>query len=157
MQPIATFELDVECSIETAFQFLSNMENFGTWFPEVISIVAKDKVPHRKVGKVYLEQVKVPLKGEVSIPIAVANCQPNTMFQTQGAYPPVLPQMTVKLHSKSDTVTHIHWTMVSRNNGLLFRFTLLPLVRAMMRKRARLAKENLNTHLQQLALARANS
>ncbi|MGJ8529968.1 SRPBCC family protein [Maritalea sp.] len=140
MQSIASFDLEVERTPTEVFDFISNMENFGEWFPGVVSIVSKDQMAHQKVGKVYFESVQEPFKGKVTIPITVVACQPNEMFQTQGEYPPLWPQMTVELTKIDKGCTRISWAMESRNDNIFFRFTLLLIVKRIMRKRAQIAK-----------------
>lgn len=133
---VAEFSATVPKPIEEVFEFLSNMENFGLWFPAVVQIQAADDRPPATVGKHYLETVAVPLKGEQQIVITVVEAQNPTRFVTEGNFAPLLPRMTITLVSQAEQCTKVHWQMQSRNHSLAFRMLLLPLVRAVMSKRA---------------------
>lgn len=149
MQPIAHEAIDIDRPIEEVFAFVSNMENFGRWFPGVLSIVSKDDAPHGAIGKVYLERVRLPFKGESLIPVEVVACEAGELFQTQGAFPPLMPQMTVRCSRTEGGGARVDWRMESRNDGLLFRMTLLPVIRGALRKRAAIGVRALKELLEQ--------
>ncbi|MBV1886800.1 MAG: SRPBCC family protein [Parvibaculaceae bacterium] len=151
MQRIASENLVIECPIDEVFHYISNMENFASWFPSVKSILSKDEAPLGEVGKIYLEQVSAPFKGDVTIPITVVTCRPNVMFQTHGDYPPLMPQMTISLKNTPSSATFIDWSMASRNDKLAFRMTMLPLARIVMKKRAKVGLANLKSLLERKA------
>lgn len=148
MRLIASMNLTVDRPIAEVFDYVSDMENFGDWFPGVISVASKDETAHRQVGKVYIEKVRKPLGGEVDIPLAVVSCKMNEEFQTEGKYPPIWPRMTVRFAKTPDDATRISWRMESRNDGLWFRLTLLPLVRRIMHRRAGIASRRLKAVLE---------
>ena len=79
---------DVKVSINRTnadiFDYVSNMEKFGEWFPGVISITSDDGVAHGEVDKKYLETVKVPLVGLKQISISVVDSQYGHFFVTEG-------------------------------------------------------------------------
>jgi len=151
MPKLADMELVTACPEGAAFRYLCNMENFGAWFPGVLSITSPDATPHGQVGKTYHERVRMPFRGEVTIPLTVTTCEEGRLFRTQGALRPLLPEMTITLCPTDGARTRIAWRMDSRNESALFRVTLLPLARRVMARRAGVARERLRARLEELA------
>ena len=140
---VAEFTVQVKRPIEVVYAFLANMENFGMWFPAVLSIESDNDLAHGVTGKQYLEDVRVPLKGTQRIPLVVVEAVAPTRFATEGDFPPLLPRMSIELHSQNSGQTEIEWRMQSRNSSRLFRAVLLPVVRVVMRRRAAQASQAL--------------
>lgn len=134
--------------IQVVFQFVINMKNFRLWFPEVVNIVSGNSLEHGVVGKVYLETVKVPFRGEKQISLNVVGAEKNKIFITEGNFYPLLPKMIVKFSEISPQGTSLTWSMQSRNNNLAFKFLLLPLFRRIMIKRAAIGVQNLKVMLE---------
>ncbi|MBF0227545.1 MAG: hypothetical protein HQK76_19030 [Desulfobacterales bacterium] len=53
-------KIEIDRSINEVYDFVTNMENFGKWFPEVIEIKSQNNLEHAVVGKRYIETVKDP-------------------------------------------------------------------------------------------------
>jgi hypothetical protein len=138
----------IYCNVETAFAYVANMENFGKWFPEVRSIVSANALPHAVKGKEYLETFVSSKGKERQIRLRVQEVDANTLFLTEGEYSPLLPRMEVTFASQGDHACTVTWRMYSRNNGVIARFTLLPLVRRVIRKRAVIGMARLKEKLE---------
>lgn len=135
MIKLASFTLLTETAMESSFNYLSDMTNFGAWFPEVIRIVEKDSA-EIGVGKTWLEDVKVPGKGIQPVAVSVADYQPSTFFATEGDLDGIQPRMEIRLSIAPSGRTKIDWAFYSRNTNWTFRL-LSPLLRTVMGKRAR--------------------
>jgi len=124
------------------------LENFGEWFPQVRSIVSANSLPHAHIDKEYLEVVAGPNGKERQLLVRVKQVKPNLLFVTEGDYPPLLPRMEVTFHPQGIESCIVTWRMYSRNNSLLARFTLLPLARRVIRKRAAVGVARLKKNLE---------
>ena len=146
MQLLTENRVSIACSVSSAFAYVTNMENFGEWFPKVRSIVSVDTQPHATLGKRYAETVSTP-RGERKILLRVKTVEPDRLFVTEGDYPPLLPRMEIEFepHSAGCTVT---WRMFSRNGGLLARFIWLRVARRIIRERATVGVAQLKQQLE---------
>jgi len=148
MDPLAEQRIDIERPVEVAFAYLTNMERFGEWFPQVIAIESSNELAHGEVGKEYLETVAVPLRGQRKIRLSVREALANKRFVTEGKFPPLLPRMEVEFAERTAGACSVTWRMYSRNRGALARLTLLPLARSVLRKRAQLGARRLKANLE---------
>src|SRR5690606_4594622 len=87
---LAKTETRIATSASEAYRLLSNMERFGEWFPEVISITSVNDKCHGEPGKKYLETVSIPLLGERKIELCVTESIENQRFVTEGNLIPLL-------------------------------------------------------------------
>lgn len=138
----------IEQSIDKVYEYVTDMENFGDWFPGVIKITSQNKLKHGEVGKKYLETVKDPFRGKVEILIEVKKALTNSYFVTEGEYPPLLPKMSVQFSGKQNNSTEISWSMESRSNNMLIQILIIPLARIIMKKRAKSGIINLKRKLE---------
>lgn len=145
MIKLASFTLLTEAAMEPSFQYLSDMTNFGDWFPEVIRIVEKEP-GDIDVGKTWLEDVKVPGKGVQPVAVTVVDYQPSGFFATEGDLDGIQPRMEIHLSQAPSGRTKIDWAFYSRNTRWTFKL-LAPLLRAVMGKRARQGQLNLAAKL----------
>ena len=145
MEKLASFEIDTNINKEECFIYLSNMDNFENWFPEVVEIVSKNKEPIG-VGKQYLETVKIPLIGSKKITLTVKNFEQYSQFSTEGNLAPLLPRMEIFVSNNSNGKTKINWAFYSRNSSKLFKL-FVPLFRYVMTKRAKIAAVKLKVVL----------
>lgn len=147
MNTIAEHSVEINNNIEAVFSYVSDMENFGEWFPEVVKITAVNSQNHESLGKMYRETVKVPTQGEKEVTIKVVEFNKNKKFVTEGDLFPLLPKMTVLFTSLEDNKSLVNWKMQSRNNKLFFRLLLLPMIKSLMTKRAKRGLSNLKGKL----------
>lgn len=145
MEKIASFEIETSANREDCFKYLSNMENFGSWFPGVLAIVGKNK-DSISVGKQYIEAVKVPLVGEKKVTLTVKEYDADSRFSTEGSMALLLPRMEIFVSNSSKDQVKITWSFYSRNSNGYFKI-IAPLFRAVMGKRAKNASENLKAVL----------
>lgn len=145
MIKLASFTLLTETPIEPSFNYLSDMTNFGDWFPEVIRIVEKDSAEIGP-GKTWLEDVKVPGKGIQPVSVSVVDYEPAHIFTTEGDLDGIQPRMEIRLSIAPSGRTKIDWAFYSRNNRWIFRL-LAPLLRSVMGKRSRQAQRQLQYKL----------
>ncbi|MDX8365516.1 SRPBCC family protein [Cytobacillus sp. IB215665] len=148
MFQLAESKIVINKHIGDVFLYITNMENFGQWFPKVIKVKLSTDKTVGEVGKVYLETVKMPLKGKVDISIEVKEFVKNKRFVTEGDLNPIFPRMTVLLKEKENMVTHVIWRMESRNKGLLIKTFLLTFIKGIMQRRATQGLLNLKNVLE---------
>lgn len=130
------------------FGYVSNMEKFGEWFPGVISIASANALNHGQQGKEYLETVSVPLRGMRKVKLGVREVRGQRFFATEGLFPPLMPRMEIELHETGPSSCELTWRMFSRSNSRIVRYTLLPLARRVMDKRAFLGVAALKKRLE---------
>jgi uncharacterized protein YndB with AHSA1/START domain len=110
-------EIMINANVCSVFAFVTNMENYGKWFPGVIAMQAGNDLAHAQVGKQYLETVNFP-DGEAQLLIEVKAAELNRRFVTQSdSFAKLLPQMTVTF-SDFDGQCLLHWHFASRNPDL---------------------------------------
>jgi len=136
MHLLAENTVEIACPVTAAYQYASNLEHFGQWFPRVVAIRPANDLAHGEPGKVYLETVVIPLRGKRAIKIVVREAEHNRLLVTEGAFPPLLPRMQMQFRALSDQSCEVRWQMFSRNRGVLARLTLIPLARRLVRQRA---------------------
>ena len=134
--------------VEATYQYATNMERFGEWFPGVLSIESANTLRHAQPGKEYLETVTVPLRGKRQNELSVKEAQTNERFVTEGAIPPLLPRMEIIFQATSADSCDVTWRMFSRSDSFLVKATLLPLAKSVMRKRAAIGIRQLKQNLE---------
>ncbi len=143
---------DIGCPVATAYRYATNMERFGDWFPGVLSIASANDGPHATVGKEYRETAHIPLRGERKIRVVVREARMNEFFATEGHLPPLFPRMEISFEATGANSCRITWRMFSRSKSSIARFTLLPLARATLAKRAAAGMSSLKRILEDRAL-----
>jgi hypothetical protein len=78
------------------------VENFGEWFPGVVTIASSNALKHGQPGKQYLETVLVPLRGTRKITLEVREGE---FFAIEGRFPPLMPRMEMELR-ETEVTTH---------------------------------------------------
>lgn len=130
--------IHIQQPTSVVFGYVSNMEKFGEWFPGVISIASANALDHGQQGKEYLETVSLPLRGTRKVKLEVREVRRDQFFATEGLFPPLMPRMEIELHETGPSSCELTWRMFSRSNSRIVRYTLLPLARRVMDKRASL-------------------
>lgn len=130
-------EININISIHKVFAFVSNMENFKLWFPEVLDIVSENNLEHATIGKTYLEIVNLPPHGEQKLKIEVKKVENPVLYVTESEYEPLLPRMTIKLKKENENHTTINWRMESRNIDEDFKINMLPNFKTVLNDRAK--------------------
>ncbi|HEY0844283.1 MAG TPA: SRPBCC family protein [Noviherbaspirillum sp.] len=148
MHLLAEESIRINRAASEVFEYVTNMEHFGDWFPGVLAIESANRHAHGQVGKEYREKVSVPLRGERKVRIVVCEARTNSFFATEGHFPPVMPRMELAFSQEAGNACTVTWKMFSRNKGLLFRLSMLPLARNIMRKRAAAGMKRLKTRLE---------
>lgn len=148
MHLLAESTTDIACPVQAAYQYATNLERFGEWFPGVVAIESANSLSHAEPGKEYLETVAVPLRGQRKIKIVVKEAERDKSLVTEGAFPPLLPRMQMQFKALTADSCQVQWQMFSRNNGLLAKLTIIPLARGVMRKRAAVALAALKRRLE---------
>lgn len=145
---LAQTETSVRATAAQAFLVLSNMERFQEWFPGVVSIESGNGLRHGELGKKYLETVVVPLMGKRKVTLTVVDAVENQRFVTEGDFRPLLPRMEISISETTQHQIRVHWAMYSRSRHWAVRLLILPMVRAVMQKRAHVAAKRLKTLLE---------
>lgn len=148
MHLLAEENISINRNVSVVFDYVTNMERFGDWFPGVLAIESANNGSHGEVGKEYLETVSVPLRGKRKVRIVVRDLRQNAFFATEGKLPPLMPRMEVVFSRGNADACNVTWRMFSRNSGWLFRLTLLPLARRVMKKRAKAGMKKLKEKLE---------
>lgn len=138
MHLLAEKTVHIQQNVLDVFAYVSNMENFGEWFPGVISIASSNALDHGQPGKQYLETVLVPLRGTRQITLDVREVREGEFFATEGRFPPLMPRMEMGLRSADANSCELTWRMFSRSDNLIVKYTLLPLAKRLVKKRAAL-------------------
>ncbi len=138
MHLLAEKSVHIQRPALAVFSYVSNMEKLGEWFPGVIAIESLNTLDHGQPGKKYLETVSVPLRGTRKITLEVREVQGHRFFATEGRFPPLLPRTEITLAETGMYSCELTWRMFSRSRQLIARYTLLPLARRVMAKRAAL-------------------
>lgn len=129
--------ISVRRAAHEVFAYVSNMERFGEWFPDVVSITSSDGLPHGEVGKVYLETVRVPFRGKREIALQVREARAPHFFATEGHLRPLLPRMEISITATAPDACTLSWSMFSRSHSTLgMRWVVLPMARLVMERRA---------------------
>jgi len=148
MYLLATASVDIECSRETVFDYVANLTHFADWFPGVLEVRPRDQLPLATVGKQYEETVLMPLRGRRSVVIRVAEVDPPRRFVTEGALAILMPRMEVEFLDAGSNACRMQWRMLSRSIAPISRWTILPLARLTMQKRADAAMRRLKMKLE---------
>jgi hypothetical protein len=148
MHLLAESTARIACPVSVAYQYTTNLERFGEWFPGVVAIESANGLPHGESGKEYLETVSVPLRGQRKIRLVVKEAERDASLVTEGAFPPLLPRMHIRFKALTNDSCQVQWQMFSRNEGLLARLTIIPLARGVMRRRAAVGLEALKKKLE---------
>lgn len=114
---LAEKTITLNYAVAEAFYYLTNMENYGAWFPGVIQIESADQQAHATVGKRYQERLELP-DGEVSLIIEVKECLSDAVFYTEGELHPLFPAMKMQFQSVDETTTQFHLSYYTRNPEL---------------------------------------
>ena len=148
MHLLAEGTAEIACPVSAAYQYAANLERFGDWFPGVIAIESANGLPHGQSGKEYLETVTVPLRGERKIKLVVKEAEHDSCLVTEGAFPPLLPRMQMRFAALTADSCQVQWQMYSRNKGHNAQFTIIPLDRGVLRRRAAVGLANLKRRLE---------
>ncbi|WP_437688542.1 SRPBCC family protein [Sorangium sp. So ce176] len=133
---LAQGSVEIRRPLDETFAYVSNMENFPIWFPGVATMRELDTLEHGQVGKRYRETVRMPFGRTGTIDIEVKEARVGERLLTEGEGF-LLPRMSVDFAALSDDSTRVAWRMVSRNQRWWFRWLVVPLLRRVMRGRAR--------------------
>jgi hypothetical protein len=148
MHLLAEKTVHIQQNALDVFAYVSNMENFGDWFPGVISIESSNALDHGQPGKQYLETVLVPLRGRRQITLEVREVREGHFFATEGRLPPLMPRMEIELRGVAAGSCDLTWRMFSRSDNAIVKYALLPLAKRLMEKRAALGVAALKKHME---------
>ena len=148
MQLVTEQTITIARSVEAAYQYATNLENFAEWFPGVLSIESANTLEHAQRGKEYLETVAAPFRGKRKIKISVKDAQSNKVFVTEGEFSPLMPRMEIIFQATGSDSCGVTWRMFSRNDSFLFKITLLYLFKSVMYKRAAIGIRRLQKKLE---------
>ncbi|MEH6791622.1 SRPBCC family protein [Parasphingorhabdus sp.] len=124
---LADHRVLIEAPITSVFDFLANHENYALWYPNVISIISANPLPHGHVGKIYQEDIRLPTRRVQQINITVVESRSPNLFVTEGDFVPLHPRMEVHLSEQASGETMLHWRFYSRSQSTIGRW-LIPLL-----------------------------
>ena len=143
MYLLASSVVTIACARTKTFEYAADLENFAHWFPGVIGIVAHDELSFATPGKQYVETVAVPLRGNRTVMIRVVDASTPMRVVTEGDLPLLLPRMEIEFQDVGGNSCEVRWRMLSRNENVLVRYTVLPLAGWLMGRRAATGLRNL--------------
>ena len=146
--PLVDATLTINRPILEVFDFLSNHENYARWFPDVVSIISVNDLPHGSVGKVYSEIIKLPT-GRRHITIDVVESQSPAVFVTEGNFPPLHPRMEVRLFEKSARESILNWKFYSRSQSAFGRLIVGALIKKSVVKQSERGLKRLKIFLEE--------
>lgn len=114
---LAEVTVTVNSPINTFFEYVTNMENYGEWFPGVASIASHNELPHGSIGKTYQEKIAMP-GGEASLVIEVKKSRLNESFYTEGDLDPLFPAMLMDFKGETPQSTSFSLKYFSRSEVL---------------------------------------
>jgi len=133
--------------LDEVFAVTSNFDIYPTWFPGVERFTPVDALPPETVGKTYREVAKA-LGRETIITTEVVAYEPGRRVAVHADLKPALPAVEILFSPVDAESTRVLWRMSARNTSLWFRLTGRPLMRAVMRRRADQAMQNLTRLLE---------
>ena len=142
---LAEKKMQIDQSSEHIFAYVTNMENYGDWFPGVVSVKSFNDLPHATVGKRYQELLVLP-EGEVNLVIEVKDCEKNIRFYTEGDLTPLLPAMLMEFTSLAPDKTEFNLRYFTRNTDLEPTDELIESLRLNLLGRIHDAETNLKQH-----------
>jgi hypothetical protein len=92
--------------------------------------------------------VHIPLRGPRKIRVVVKEARSDEFFATEGRLPPLWPRMEIAFEATSANSCKITWRMFSRSQSPIARFTVLPLAKAVIAKKAATAMTSLKRTLE---------
>lgn len=143
MRLLAAASTELPAPAAEVFGYISDLRNFGDWFPGVLAIAATHADGTPGAGAAYLETVQLPLKRRRQVRIEVVEFAAGQRLVTESPWAPIWPRMQIELRSLGDTACAVDWRMYSRSRSVLVRALLLPLASRMMRPRAQQAMRRL--------------
>ncbi|MGJ8682474.1 hypothetical protein [Paraglaciecola sp.] len=140
----------ISVPVNTVFNYVTNMDYYGDWFPGVQGIKSKNSLPHASVGKTYSETLLLP-DGEHELTIEVVKCETNQFFLTKGNLTGVLPQMTIKFEADEENKSRIELQYHSRSSTLTESSDIIVALKKDLTDRASKGISNLQTILEEKA------
>jgi len=147
--PLVDETLTINRPVIEVFDFLSNHENYALWFPDVVSIVSVNDLPHGSVGKVYSELLKLPAGRTRHITINVVESQSPAVLVTEGNFPPLHPRMEVRLFEKSAQESILNWKFYSRSQSAFGRLIVGALIKKSVAKQSQRGLKRLKNLLEE--------
>ena len=142
MIELAQAQVTLSGPLSHFFDFVTNMENYGEWFPGVIAVKSANDLPPSQIGKTYAETLNFP-EGEFSLKLTVVECELNRIFVTQGDLVGLLPQMTMKFIPLDEAQFRFDLSYHSRNDELEKNQEMLHSLKRDIQNRANTAMDKL--------------
>ncbi|OZG74443.1 hypothetical protein BTA51_05390 [Hahella sp. CCB-MM4] len=125
------------------YQYVTNMENYGEWFPGVVEIASLNALEPGEIGKQYVETLELPI-GKAHLTIEVVEAIPGCIFITKGDLQPLLPRMEMRFYPESESECRFQLSYYSRNDGLQETGDIIATLREDLSKRIEKAMKNLH-------------
>ncbi len=141
-------------AVEQVFPYVTNMENYGEWFPGVLTIESVDPQEHGNIGKRYKETLAMPT-GNATLLIEVKDCVPGKRFYTEGDLDPVFPAMKMlfeeseRNEESTEKSTTFYLSYYSRNSDLSEDDGMIKALRENLSTRIEVAAVNLKVSLRE--------
>ena len=155
MHPLAEQSVEIACPVAAVYDYATNLEHLGEWFPGVIGVASADDRAHASVGKTYRETVEVPGRGRVEVGIHVREARPDAWLATEGDLAPLLPRMEMHFAALTPRSCRLTWRIGSRHPGddQAVRTALWPAASRLLSQRAVEGLARLKQRLEQRAPA----
>jgi len=148
MNLLCETSIEIRCVLPDTFNYITDLDNFNKWFPEVIEFESIDDKPIGTIGKQYSEKLYIEAGVEEQITVEVIDFVQNQRLVTQSELHPILPRMTIVFSKVDQDHTKIVWRMDSRNTEENYVKETLPVVQNIISERATIALNNLKRILE---------
>ena len=147
MHTLAEASTRIDSSAREVYRYVADMEQFGEWFPGVLSVTSADALAPGVIGKRYVELVRVPITGLRHVELTVKEAREGEWFVTEGALAGLLPRMEVGFEAQGSGSCRVSWKMQSRNDRW-WAHLMLPFARRTLALRATVAMQRLKVRLE---------
>lgn len=110
--------IKVKASLEESFLYFADLNNYASWFPEVVEMKEIDNSPISKINKAYEEKVILDDSGNSTfITVQLKEFIENRRIITRAEFMPLLPQMTISCKTLDSQSVSIDFKFESRSKN----------------------------------------
>ncbi|WP_420547834.1 SRPBCC family protein [Curvivirga sp.] len=143
MHRLAQESICLNAALPEVFKYVTDLNNFSEWFPEVQEFKETHSSPAGTIGKTYAEKVFLEGDTATEIIVEVVEYVEDEKIVTQAEFNPLLPRMEINFIPVNTTITEIIWNMDSRNEEEDFLRNTLPMMQSIISERANKGLTNL--------------
>jgi reticulon-4-interacting protein 1, mitochondrial len=134
-------------SASDVYRYISDMENYVQWFPDILQMRAIDQQPIGTLGKRYDEIARLPNGKEERIIVEVVEAIEDKKLSVEASLSPVLPRFDYVIEAINSQSCVFHWTCNARNTSLQSRLFVM-VMRLVLKARLKRALLQLKSRLE---------